>query len=288
MRTRLIFPLLLAAAAVHAQQFTIGWYKIAGGGGASSGGVYSVNGTIGQADAGAMSGEGYALEGGFWSVLAAEQTPSPPPLTLQETATNTLVISWPATAGNWVLQSATGMLGPWSNVTIPAVLVNGTMQVVLPVPEGLTEFRLVAAPAAPQLWIARGASNTVTISWTAPATGWGLQQSPTLAAGSWDNVTTAPVPAGNLLEVTLTMSAGREFYRLAQATTPPQLVIAHGAANHVVISWPAPSIGWVLQENSTLAANTWTNSTLTPVQVGDSLQVTVSPPLGNKFYRLKN
>ena len=290
MRTILILPLLLVAAAVQAQQYTIGWYKIAGGGGASSDGVYSVKGTIGQAEAGAaMNGNPYSLEGGFWSLLATLPAPGAPPLTIQQTATNTIVISWPATAGNWVLQeSATGVAGTWSNVSILPVLVNGTMQVILPASESSNQFRLVPGPTAPQLWIARGTTNTVIISWTAPAAGWTLQQSPTLAAGSWDPVSTTPVQAGDVMQVTLTMSAGREFYRLAQVTAPPQLVIARGAANSVVISWPAPSTGWVLQESSTLAANTWTNSTLTAVQAGSSLQVTVSPPLGNKFYRLKN
>ncbi len=41
--------------------------KIAGGGATdSSGGAYSLGGTIGQADAGAMSGGDYTLGGGFW------------------------------------------------------------------------------------------------------------------------------------------------------------------------------------------------------------------------------
>jgi len=65
------------------------------------------------------------------------------------------------------------------------------------------------------------------------------------------------------------------------------LVIAREAGSSVVISWPAPSAGWVLQENPALAANSWTNSTATPVPVGGSLQITTSPPLGHKFYRLK-
>jgi len=34
------------------QQCSIDWYKIAGGGGTSTGGVYSASGTIGQPDAG--------------------------------------------------------------------------------------------------------------------------------------------------------------------------------------------------------------------------------------------
>ena len=290
MRSILILTLLLVVAAVQAQQYTIGWYKIAGGGGASSGGAYSVKGTIGQSDAGAaMSGNLYSIEGGFWSLLATLPVPGAPPLTIQPTATNTLVVSWPVTAGNWVLQeSATGVAGTWNNVSFPPVLVNGTMQVILPASESSNQFRLVPGPTALQLWIARGGTNTVVISWAAPATGWSLQQSSTLAAGSWGNVSTAPVQTGDFMQVTLTMSAGRQFYRLAQITAPPQLMIGRGAASSVVISWPAPSTGWVLQENSTLGANTWTNSTLTPAQAGSSLQVTVSPPLGNKFYRLKN
>jgi hypothetical protein len=36
-----------------AQSYSIDWYKVAGGGGVSTGGVYSVSGTIGQPEAGA-------------------------------------------------------------------------------------------------------------------------------------------------------------------------------------------------------------------------------------------
>jgi hypothetical protein len=125
------------------------------------------------------------------------------------------------------------------------------------------------------------------ISWAAPATGWALQESPTLAAGSWGSVSNAPVQVADSMQVTLAMGTSRKFYRLAQAPPPPQLAITRGAANSVVISWPAPSTGWVLQENLSLATSTWTNSITTAVQVGGSLQVTVAPALGNKFYRLK-
>ena len=38
----------------------------AGGGGTSTGGVYSVSGTIGQPDAGLLTGGSYTLAGGFW------------------------------------------------------------------------------------------------------------------------------------------------------------------------------------------------------------------------------
>ena len=39
-------------AAGFAQSYSIDWFKVSGGGGASTGGIYSVGGTIGQHDAG--------------------------------------------------------------------------------------------------------------------------------------------------------------------------------------------------------------------------------------------
>ena len=47
----ILFGLILPALS-FAQQYSIDWYKIAGGGGTSTGGTYAVSGTIGQHDAG--------------------------------------------------------------------------------------------------------------------------------------------------------------------------------------------------------------------------------------------
>lgn len=48
--------------------FDLTWNTIDGGGATfSSGGNYSLGGTIGQADAGAMSGGTFSLNGGFWA-----------------------------------------------------------------------------------------------------------------------------------------------------------------------------------------------------------------------------
>ena len=47
--------------------YDLTWNAIAGGGAIfSTGGAYSLGGTIGQADAGTMSGGNYSLIGGFW------------------------------------------------------------------------------------------------------------------------------------------------------------------------------------------------------------------------------
>jgi hypothetical protein len=65
----------MCVTSAHAQSYSIDWFTIDGGGGASTGGVYSVSGTIGQPDAGVMSGGHYSLAGGFWGAFL-----SPPPV----------------------------------------------------------------------------------------------------------------------------------------------------------------------------------------------------------------
>ncbi len=57
-----------AAAPALAQPYDISWWTVAGGGGTSTGGIYSLSGTIGQSDAGpAMSGGIYTVTGGYWA-----------------------------------------------------------------------------------------------------------------------------------------------------------------------------------------------------------------------------
>jgi len=47
-------------------QYELSWYTIDGGGGRSSGGDFTLTGTIGQPDAAYSAGGGYELLGGFW------------------------------------------------------------------------------------------------------------------------------------------------------------------------------------------------------------------------------
>src|SRR5947209_1245364 len=86
----------LCAATARAQNYSIDWFTIDGGGGTSTGGVYAVSGTIGQPDAGHMSGGNFTIDGGFWGIIAAIQTPGAPLLRVFLTATNTVVVAWPA------------------------------------------------------------------------------------------------------------------------------------------------------------------------------------------------
>ncbi|HEY5297531.1 MAG TPA: hypothetical protein VIK59_06375 [Verrucomicrobiae bacterium] len=102
---------------LQAQNYSIDWYKIAGGGGTSSNGQYSVVGTIGQHDAsGAMSGGNYSLTGGFWSLIAVVQTSGTPTLTITHSGSN-VIVSWPSPATGFVLQQSGNLANPngWAN-----------------------------------------------------------------------------------------------------------------------------------------------------------------------------
>lgn len=71
----LILALLFVATNALAQSggsYDLTWNTVDGGGATfSTGGSYSLGGTIGQADAGALSGGTYTLAGGFWGGVAA-------------------------------------------------------------------------------------------------------------------------------------------------------------------------------------------------------------------------
>jgi hypothetical protein len=102
-----------------AQSYSLDWSTIDGGGGTSTGGVYAVTGTIGQPDAGAMSGGNFTLQGGFWGLISAVQTPGAPQLWVARTTTNTVVVWWPVSEVNWQLQSATNLSDSPSWTDIP-------------------------------------------------------------------------------------------------------------------------------------------------------------------------
>ena len=58
--------IILFASAQAGGDYEISWYTIDDGGGTSTGGQYSLTGTIGQPDAAYSSAGPYELLGGFW------------------------------------------------------------------------------------------------------------------------------------------------------------------------------------------------------------------------------
>ncbi len=64
--------LLTCAASAASAQLSVSRFTIDGGGGTrSTGGTFAMGGTIGQPDAGRLSGSSFTLSGGFWSGGAA-------------------------------------------------------------------------------------------------------------------------------------------------------------------------------------------------------------------------
>ena len=136
--------LLLATVSARAQNYAIDWFTIDGGGGKSTGGVFSVSGTIGQPDAGKMSGGNFSVDGGFWGIVAAVQTPGAPLLTITRTTTNTMAISWFSPATGFTLQQNTNSVSSlnWSNVVTVPTDDGTTKTVVVNPPTGNRFYRL--------------------------------------------------------------------------------------------------------------------------------------------------
>ena len=112
---------LAQLTAMRAAEYAVNWWTTDGGGGtsASADGRFSMSGTIGQPDAGTMSGGPFTLSGGFWY----SQTP---PCDCRITCMpspdgHSLVLNWPACCAGFVLE-ATDALGPdanWGTVACP-------------------------------------------------------------------------------------------------------------------------------------------------------------------------
>ena len=148
MKTATLLVLTAVCVGFHAQaqtNYAVDWFTVDGGGGASTGGVYTVTGTIGQPDAGTMSGGNYTLNGGFWGVIAAVQTPSAPLLSIHHTTTNTVAVIWPSPSTGWALQMNTNSVNSvnWSNVT-SGIADDGTTKThIVNPPAGNRYYRLI-------------------------------------------------------------------------------------------------------------------------------------------------
>ena len=113
---------LVLSAGAMAQSYSIDWYKVSGGGGTSSGGTYTLSGTIGQPDAGPAMGNGanYSLTGGFWAIYAVNVPGSP---VLSITYVNgKAMVSWPTNVTGWTLQTNVNLATPtWGNYLGPVI-----------------------------------------------------------------------------------------------------------------------------------------------------------------------
>jgi hypothetical protein len=127
---------------VRAQSYSIDWYATGGGGGTSTGGVFAVSGTIGQTEASPqpMTGGGFSLTGGFWSLVAV-QTPGAPLLSIERQGAEVRVF-WPLLATGFVLEESSTATGTWSQVSFPCATNATDISVRASAPTGNTFYRL--------------------------------------------------------------------------------------------------------------------------------------------------
>jgi len=79
------------------------------------------------------------------------------------------------------------------------------------------------------------------------------------------------------------------FWNVLAAVQPPGaplLAINFTATNSVVVSWPSPSIGFVLQQNTDLNPTNWVGPSETLNDNGTRKFIIVNLPTSNRFYRL--
>jgi len=124
----LLFALVAMPLTSAAQDYSIPWFKTAGGGGASTNATNSLTGTIGQHDAGvSMTNGQYSFNGGFWGFLSATAAPR---LRIVPAGPGQVTISWSPDSTGYRLQETLSLTpAGWSNspsgtnnpVTLPAV-----------------------------------------------------------------------------------------------------------------------------------------------------------------------
>jgi len=133
--TRLLFlSLVCPALAGAAESLSIDWY-IVDGGGSTSAGEFTLSGTVGQPDAGALIASGYdfAIFGGYWGQLG-DVIPVPaerPVLSISFANANSLLLSWPASQTGYLVQKRRADAQSWNDLASIPVVVGNEYQVTL-------------------------------------------------------------------------------------------------------------------------------------------------------------
>jgi hypothetical protein len=132
--------------------------------------------------------------------------------------------------------------------------------------------------------LAKAASAQYTIDWSKISGGGG-----TSAGGAYSLSGTigqhdagGPMTGGNY-----SLTGGYWVIYAVQTPGAPLLTITRTSPTTVVVSWPSPSTGYVLQQTADLAHPNWVNAPETSVDNGTTVSVVVSPATGNLFFRLK-
>jgi hypothetical protein len=113
------------------------------GGGVGRGGVFTLNGTLGQSEVGSATNGIYAVAGGFWAV---EQTANAPVLSIERLVDGSVRVFWPRPGTGFLLDeqgaASNGVTIPWAQVTVPYLTNTTHISITLATPTGNRIFRL--------------------------------------------------------------------------------------------------------------------------------------------------
>jgi len=114
--------------------YDLSWNTVDGGGKRSTGGNYTLEGTIGQHDAGTVNGGSYQLQGGFWKTHSSTPIPSVELSVSASTGTEaaTTAITVTATASSAVTGDQTvNVAASGTGITSSDYTLNGTTLTIL-------------------------------------------------------------------------------------------------------------------------------------------------------------
>lgn len=310
--------MLTMALTVPAQDYSIDWHTTDGGGGTSTGGPFSLSGTIGQPDAGKMSGGSFSLTGGFWSLFGETTPGSTTIFSNTNGSVNGLTFasttSW--LAGKFCLGSEGYTL---DSVTLYPSSGDGsgqphdsTVRLQIYSHDPVTGRPSASTGAIMNLF---GATNPITLAagnvatplkWV-PATPFDLSPnacywavlSVDSGANAWQGATfSTPTGAAGSFGRSSSSNGGASWgstdatsnYKMLimgtlSASSPP-LTISFTSTNTAVISWPFSSTGFALQQNIDLNSTNWIAPIESVSDDGTNHFILVNPSAGKRFYRL--
>jgi len=134
-----------------------------------------------------------------------------------------------------------------------------------------------------------GSGNTLTVLTNNQHGGFSLSAKPAVGPGP-QSVAVADVNADGKLDLISANygnpTLGKTLTVLLNSPAPPSLNIHVTSTDTAVLSWSAAVPGFTLQQNPVLGTTNWMNATNAVVGHGGENQIIISPPTGNRFYRL--
>ncbi|MBE0544786.1 MAG: hypothetical protein IH623_25900 [Verrucomicrobia bacterium] len=310
--------ILLMTAMVSAQNYSLDWFTLDSGGGRSTGGEFAVSGAILQPEADPMTGGNFSLTGEFLSLIAAI-APVDESTTIFDNRSGS---SSGVSIGNPSTMLANKFcLGPQSYSLDSVTLFLNTREPNNPPVVWLDIYSHDPATGRPVastgvIMNLSGATNPITFKLVASS-----YETPI----KWVPATPFILSANTCYWAVLTVESGEILYAASyfmptgaaaaygrnqsqdggvtwgptdettnrkmlilgtpSAASPP-LAISFTSTNTAIISWPFPSTGFALQQNSDLNPTNWTALLESVTNDGTNHFILVNPPTGNRFYRL--